>query len=185
MFHLWSHYWIIDSDLQLSLYVHYAAYEIHFTCRTRDEIFKTRALMTLIPASGSRMADVGTDTSLGAYRVGDGVSLGQLFNTLASHNNTFTQWKRRLWKACFLKSFERIMFEKKIVTVVGGSCFVKLCMVMIFGTVSTKLGEVFNLWYDYKPFFTENLDSHCLASEVFELTGKEATFYSFIQVYSK
>ena len=38
-----------------SLSSRYAAYEVHFTCRTRDEIVKARALMALIP--GSRMAD--------------------------------------------------------------------------------------------------------------------------------
>ena len=68
------------------------------------------------------------------------------------------------------------MFEKKIMTVdigFGGSCF-KACTLFLgwlFFWDGYKLGEVFILCHVLQVvfFFTENLDSHCLASGVLNL----------------
>jgi len=87
-----------------SLSARYAAYEVHFTCRTRDEVVKARALMALIP--GSRMADdVVTRFEVPIESENVGVSLGQLFNTLSSHNNTFTEYtvEKATLESVFLK----------------------------------------------------------------------------------
>ena len=86
-----------------SLSARYAAYEVHFTCRTRDEIVKARALMALIP--GSSMADdVATRFEVPSIESENGVSLGQLFNTLSSHN-TFTEYtvEKATLESVFLK----------------------------------------------------------------------------------
>ena len=55
-----------------SLSSRYAVYEVHFTCRTRDEIIKARALMALTGTDpwishGRRRSD----TFRGAYRIGE------------------------------------------------------------------------------------------------------------------
>ena len=60
-----------------SLSSQYAVYEVHFTCRTRDEIIKARALMALIPAS--RMADDVATRFEVPIESENGISLGQLF----------------------------------------------------------------------------------------------------------
>ncbi|KAF8971850.1 hypothetical protein BDZ97DRAFT_1650923 [Flammula alnicola] len=68
-----------------SLCARYASYEVHFSCRTREDVVKARALMALIP--GSRMAeDVATRFEVPITR-SDGLSLANLFNTLASHGD--------------------------------------------------------------------------------------------------
>ena len=86
-----------------SLSARYAAYEVHFTCRTRDEIVKARALMALIP--GSRMADDVATRFEVPIESENGVSLGQLFSTLSSHNNTFTEYtvEKATLESVFLK----------------------------------------------------------------------------------
>ena len=86
-----------------SLSARYAAYEVHFTCRTRDEVIKARALMALIP--GSRMADDVATRFEVPIESENGVSLGQLFNTLSNNNNTFTEYtvEKATLESVFLK----------------------------------------------------------------------------------
>ena len=86
-----------------SLSARYAAYEVHFTCRTRDEVIKARALMALIP--GSRMADDVATRFEVPIESENGFSLGQLFNVLSSHNDTFTEYtvEKATLESVFLK----------------------------------------------------------------------------------
>uniref|UniRef100_A0A8H8CNN7 ABC transporter domain-containing protein n=1 Tax=Psilocybe cubensis TaxID=181762 RepID=A0A8H8CNN7_PSICU len=90
-----------------SLSARYATYEVHFTCRTRDEIVKARTLMSHIP--GSRMADdvatrfevpIGTAAEDGS----EPFTLGQLFDTLATHGD-FTEYtvEKASLESVFLK----------------------------------------------------------------------------------
>jgi len=70
-----------------SLSARFANYEVHFTCRTREEVVRARRLMSSIP--GSRMADdVATrfEVPIQAEGVNSGshLSLSGLFQTLAS-----------------------------------------------------------------------------------------------------
>ncbi|KIM38139.1 hypothetical protein M413DRAFT_420628 [Hebeloma cylindrosporum] len=68
-----------------SLIARYASYEVHFTCHSRDEVVKARALMAHIP--GSRMADdVATRFEVPISSQSD-FSLAKLFNVLSSHGN--------------------------------------------------------------------------------------------------
>lgn len=60
-------------------------YEVHFTCRTREEVVKARALMSLIP--GSRMADDVATRFEVPITPENGLSLAQLFTTLSSHGD--------------------------------------------------------------------------------------------------
>ena len=62
-----------------SLSSRYAVYEVHFTCRTRYEIIKARALMALILAS--RMVDDVATRFEVPIESENGISLGQLFNS--------------------------------------------------------------------------------------------------------
>jgi len=85
-----------------SLSARHATYEVHFTCRTREEVVKARSLMSLIP--GSRMADdVATRFELPITPDG-GFSLAELFDTLSSHGD-FTDYtvERASLESVFLK----------------------------------------------------------------------------------
>jgi len=68
-----------------SLSSRYPAYEVHFSCRTREEVVKARQLMTLIP--GSRMADDIATRFEVPIVPGNEFSLSNLFNTLARHGD--------------------------------------------------------------------------------------------------
>ncbi|KAH9830408.1 uncharacterized protein C8Q71DRAFT_862423 [Rhodofomes roseus] len=60
----------------------YATYEVHFSCRTRDEIVRARILMSQLP--GARMADdVATRFEV---PIDDGMSLARLFGVLSSQD---------------------------------------------------------------------------------------------------
>jgi len=60
----------------------YATYEVHFSCRTREEIVKARMLMSQLP--GARMADdVATRFEV---PVGEEMSLARLFGVLSSQD---------------------------------------------------------------------------------------------------
>ncbi|KDR85831.1 hypothetical protein GALMADRAFT_234928 [Galerina marginata CBS 339.88] len=85
-----------------SLSARYATYEVHFTCRTREEIVKARTLMALIP--GSRMADDVATRFEVPIASADGFSLAKLFNTLAEHGD-FTEYtvERASLESVFLK----------------------------------------------------------------------------------
>ncbi|KAF9471812.1 P-loop containing nucleoside triphosphate hydrolase protein [Pholiota conissans] len=68
-----------------SLAEQYASYEVHFACRTREDVVKARALMALVP--GSRMLeDVATRFEV-PVRQTEKLSLANLFMTLSSHGD--------------------------------------------------------------------------------------------------
>ncbi|KAF9018074.1 hypothetical protein BDZ89DRAFT_1094172 [Hymenopellis radicata] len=83
-----------------SLAARYATYEVHFTCRTRQETIQAQVLMSQIP--GSRMADdVATRFEV---PIGPKFSLSQLFHILSSSGDIpqFTVEKASL-ESIFLK----------------------------------------------------------------------------------
>ncbi|KAJ7083358.1 hypothetical protein B0H15DRAFT_422992 [Mycena belliarum] len=68
-----------------SLSARYATYEVHFACRTREEVARAQTLMANIP--GSRMADdVATRFEVPLDR-SNGQSLAKLFHTLSEHGD--------------------------------------------------------------------------------------------------
>ncbi|CAA7266935.1 unnamed protein product [Cyclocybe aegerita] len=85
-----------------SLSARYATYEVHFTCRTREEVVKARELMAHIP--GSRMADDVATRFEVPISSGDEFSLARLFNTLSEHGD-FTEYtvERATLESVFLK----------------------------------------------------------------------------------
>ncbi|PCH34380.1 nucleoside triphosphate hydrolase protein [Wolfiporia cocos MD-104 SS10] len=83
-----------------SLAERYATYEVHFSCRTREEVLRAQELMAQIP--GSRMADdVATRFEV---PIGNGMSLAQLFGVLSSQTD-FTEYtvERATLESVFLK----------------------------------------------------------------------------------
>ena len=85
---LWSYYLAPDSHLPVavgtteSLAQRYATYEVHFSCRTREEVTRARILMAQLP--NTRMADdVATRFEV---PIGEGMSLAQLFGVLSSQD---------------------------------------------------------------------------------------------------
>lgn len=83
-----------------SLSARYPTYEVHFTCRTREEITKAQILMAHIP--GTRMADdVATRFEV---PISDGFSLAQLFHVLSTHGD-FSEYtvERATLESVFLK----------------------------------------------------------------------------------
>ena len=94
-----------------SLSTRYAMYEVHFTCRTREEVMKARSLMSLIP--GSRMADdVATRFEVPiTSESNSGFSLAELFNTLSSHGD-FTEYT--VEKASLESVFLKVIRENNI-----------------------------------------------------------------------
>lgn len=83
-----------------SLSTRYPTYEVHFTCRTREEITKAQVLMAHIP--GTRMADdVATRFEV---PISDGFSLAQLFHVLSRHGD-FSEYtvERATLESVFLK----------------------------------------------------------------------------------
>lgn len=67
-----------------SLSARYAAYEVHFSCHTRDEIMRAQTLMAKIP--GSRMAD-DVATRFEVPIEANGLTLAQLFTTLSTEGD--------------------------------------------------------------------------------------------------
>ncbi|OCH92960.1 P-loop containing nucleoside triphosphate hydrolase protein [Obba rivulosa] len=83
-----------------SLTERYATYEVHFSCRTREEVVQAQDLMSRIP--GSRMADdVATRFEV---PIGNGMSLAHLFAVLSSQGH-FTEYtvERATLESVFLK----------------------------------------------------------------------------------
>ncbi|EDR15973.1 uncharacterized protein LACBIDRAFT_187302 [Laccaria bicolor S238N-H82] len=109
-----------------SLSARYATYEVHFTCRTREEVVKARTLMSLFP--GSRMADdvatrfeVPIDSGNGSE-----FSLAKLFNTLSSHDD-FTEYtvEKATLESVFLKVIrENEVLEEDSATRSGRNCWI-------------------------------------------------------------
>ncbi|KAH9934058.1 P-loop containing nucleoside triphosphate hydrolase protein [Epithele typhae] len=80
----------------------YATYEVHFTCRTRDEVARAQELMAQVP--GARMADdVATRFAVPIVRGGDGLSLAQLFAVLARGDLAEYAVERAGLESVFLK----------------------------------------------------------------------------------
>ncbi|THH01206.1 hypothetical protein EW026_g1452 [Hermanssonia centrifuga] len=78
----------------------YATYEVHFACRTREDVLRAQELMSQIP--GARMADdVATRFEV---PVGSGITLPDLFSTLSS-SASFTEYavERATLESVFLK----------------------------------------------------------------------------------
>lgn len=77
----------------------YANYEVHFSCRTREEIAEAQQLMAQIP--GARMADdVATRFEV---PIGAGMSLAQLFAVLSGGNFSEYTVERATLESVFLK----------------------------------------------------------------------------------
>ncbi|KAF5332545.1 hypothetical protein D9611_005149 [Ephemerocybe angulata] len=72
-----------------SLAARYASYEVHFTCRTRDEVVRAQQLMSRIP--GAKMADDVATRFEVPIDASEGFSLARLFNTLSS-DGSFTEY---------------------------------------------------------------------------------------------
>ncbi|KAI0370085.1 P-loop containing nucleoside triphosphate hydrolase protein [Pilatotrama ljubarskyi] len=82
-----------------SLVERYATYEVHFSCRTRDEVAHAQELMAQIP--GARMADdVATRFEV---PIGGGMSLAQLFAVLSRGNFSEYTVERAGLESVFLK----------------------------------------------------------------------------------
>ncbi|KAH9885418.1 P-loop containing nucleoside triphosphate hydrolase protein [Cubamyces lactineus] len=82
-----------------SLVERYATYEVHFSCRTREEIMHAQELMAQIP--GARMADdVATRFEV---PIGGGMSLAQLFAILSRGNFAEYTVERATLESVFLK----------------------------------------------------------------------------------
>ncbi|KAJ6606797.1 hypothetical protein B0H10DRAFT_1819461 [Mycena sp. CBHHK59/15] len=85
-----------------TLSARYATYEVHFTCRTREEITQAQTLMATIP--GSRMADdVATRFEVPIEKE-NGLSLAKLFHMLSSHGD-FSEYtvEKATLESVFLK----------------------------------------------------------------------------------
>ena len=78
----------------------YASYEVHFSCRTREETVRAQEFMSRIP--GARIADdVATRFEV---PVGNGLTLADLFSELSS-NSSITEYavERATLESVFLK----------------------------------------------------------------------------------
>ncbi|KAJ7447207.1 hypothetical protein FB451DRAFT_1343436 [Mycena latifolia] len=84
-----------------SLSARYATYEVHFTCRTREEVTRAQTLMANIP--GSRMAD-DVATRFEVPLEANGLSLAKLFHMLSAHGD-FSEYtvEKATLESVFLK----------------------------------------------------------------------------------
>lgn len=86
-----------------NLAARHATYEVHLSCRTREDVVKAQSLMANIP--GARMADdVATRFEVPVQNDSDGVSLRRLFHILSSQGD-FTEYtvERATLESVFLK----------------------------------------------------------------------------------
>ncbi|XP_006453888.1 hypothetical protein AGABI2DRAFT_196444 [Agaricus bisporus var. bisporus H97] len=93
-----------------SLSSRYGTYEVHFTCRTREEVVKARELMSRIP--GSRMADDVATRFEVPIESAEGTSLAQLFHALSSSGD-FTEYT--VEKASLESVFLKVIRENDVV----------------------------------------------------------------------
>ena len=92
-----------------SLSARYAAYEVHFSCHTRDEILRAQTLMAKIP--GSRMADdVATRFEIPIET--NGLTLAQLF-ALLSKEGDFSEYT--VEKGSLESVFLKVIRENNVV----------------------------------------------------------------------
>ncbi|KAJ6520555.1 hypothetical protein C8R45DRAFT_1121130 [Mycena sanguinolenta] len=85
-----------------SLSARYATYEVHFTCRTREDVTRAQALMSAIP--GARMADdVATRFEVPIQR-DNGLTLAKLFHLLSAQGD-FSEYtvEKATLESVFLK----------------------------------------------------------------------------------
>ncbi|KAF8204260.1 hypothetical protein K438DRAFT_1670421 [Mycena galopus ATCC 62051] len=68
-----------------SLSARYATYEVHFTCRTREEVTRAQTLMSTIP--GARMADDVATRFEVPIEKGNGLTLAKLFHLLSAQGD--------------------------------------------------------------------------------------------------
>lgn len=91
----------------------YAAYEVHFSCRTREDVVRAQALMASLP--GARMADdVATRFEVPIERDAGGkqrMSLARLFHFLTSQGD-FTEYT--VEKASLESVFLRVIRQNNI-----------------------------------------------------------------------
>ncbi|KAJ7360966.1 hypothetical protein DFH08DRAFT_1074070 [Mycena albidolilacea] len=83
-----------------SLSARYATYEVHFTCRTREDVTRAQSLMSTIP--GARMADdVATRFEV---PIGNGLTLAKLFHLLSAQGD-FSEYtvEKATLESVFLK----------------------------------------------------------------------------------
>ncbi|KAI3622160.1 nod factor export atp-binding protein i [Moniliophthora roreri] len=95
-----------------SLSDRYATYEVHFACRTRDEVSKAQVLMSKVP--GARLADdVATrfEVPIRSESNGNALSLAQLFHVLSSSED-FTE--HTVEKASLESVFMKVIRENKV-----------------------------------------------------------------------
>ncbi|KAF7347231.1 hypothetical protein MVEN_01478000 [Mycena venus] len=86
-----------------SLSARYATYEVHFTCRTREEVTRAQTIMSTIP--GARMADdVATRFEVPIEKDGNGLTLAKLFHLL-SEQGDFSEYtvEKATLESVFLK----------------------------------------------------------------------------------
>ena len=85
-----------------SLAARYATYEVHFTCRTREEIVHAQELMSRIPGA-KKADDVATRFEV-PIDSSEGFSLAKLFSVLSS-DSSFTEYtvERATLESVFLK----------------------------------------------------------------------------------
>lgn len=96
-----------------SLAARYARYEVHFSCRTREEVAKAQAIMTRIP--GAKLADdVATRFEVPMDVNGtDGMSLKKLFDSLSTQDE-FAEFtvERATLESTFLKVIKENNFTE-------------------------------------------------------------------------
>ncbi|KAF7302390.1 hypothetical protein HMN09_00872700 [Mycena chlorophos] len=80
----------------------YATYEVHFTCRTREEVARAQSVMATIP--GSRMADDVATRFEVPMNTDNGLSLAELFHRLSTHDD-FSEYtvEKATLESVFLK----------------------------------------------------------------------------------
>jgi len=92
-----------------ALSAQYSNYEVHFSCRDREDIVKARSLMTHIPGSWM-MEDVATRFEVPVdSSPGGALSLAKLFATLCDHGD-FTEYT--VEKASLESIFLKVVQEK-------------------------------------------------------------------------
>ncbi|CAK5265997.1 unnamed protein product [Mycena citricolor] len=92
-----------------ALSARYAAYQVHFACRTPAEVGRAQALMATIP--GARMADdVATRFEVPVGR--EQLSLAQLFHALAAHGDGFSEYT--VEKATLENVFLKVIRENNV-----------------------------------------------------------------------
>ncbi|KAJ7045165.1 hypothetical protein C8F04DRAFT_989821 [Mycena alexandri] len=86
-----------------SLSARYATYEVHFTCRTREDVTRAQTLMASIP--GARMADdVATRFEVPIEKDNSGLTLAKLFHLLSAQGD-FSEYtvEKATLESVFLK----------------------------------------------------------------------------------